>query len=111
VFEFELAVDRDRVVDRFEDRPLLPVELEDAPPEGLVVLIRSKSLRRVRSSRQTRQLNDIGSEKVPVANDRCSRASVQSFHSHRRGLRIGCGSAQMSRLGSGWNGMRSSMIG
>ena len=73
--------------------------------------IRSKSSRRVRSSRHTRQLNAIGSEKVPVANEACSRASVQSFHSHRRGLRIGCGSAQMSRLGSGWNGMRSSMIG
>ena len=38
VFEFELAVDRDRVVNRLEDRPLLLVELEDAPPEGLVVL-------------------------------------------------------------------------
>ena len=60
----------------------------------------SKSARRVRRWRQARRLKARGSLKLPVANEACSTASVQSFHSHSRGLRMGWGSAHMSRLGS-----------
>ncbi len=71
----------------------------------------SKSARRLRRWRQARRLNAIGSEKLPVLNEACSATSVQSFHSHTRGLRIGWGSLQRSRPGSSISGTRSSRTG
>ena len=38
MFEFELAIDGDRVVDRLEDRPALLLQFQQAPAEGLVVV-------------------------------------------------------------------------